>query len=89
MKTLWNGQVIAESADMVVVEGNRYFPAATLDRRHIATSATTSVCPWKDTAHYYTPRVTGLENPDPCRYFPEPKPALIIEEANRPCTHGF
>ena len=26
MKAIWNGQVIAESDDTVVVEGNRHFP---------------------------------------------------------------
>ena len=27
MKALWNGVVIAESDDTVIVEGNHYFPA--------------------------------------------------------------
>ena len=30
MKAIWNGVVIAESDDTVVVEGNHYFPEASL-----------------------------------------------------------
>ena len=31
MKAIWNGTVIAESDDTVVVEGNHYFPAESVD----------------------------------------------------------
>jgi uncharacterized protein (DUF427 family) len=75
MKATWNGKVIADSDDTVVVEGNHYFPESALDRRYVASSATTSHCPWKGTAHYYTLTVDGTENPDACWYYPEPKPA--------------
>jgi uncharacterized protein (DUF427 family) len=75
MKAIWNGQVIAESSDTVVVEGNYYFPASALDRRYVLPSATTTICPWKGTAHYFTLAVAGQENPDACWYYPEPKPA--------------
>ncbi len=75
MKAIWNGQVIAESTDTVVVEGNHYFPETALDRRYIVPSDTTTVCPWKGTAHYYTLAVDGKQNPDACWYYPEPKPA--------------
>lgn len=75
MKAIWNGQVIAESDDLVVVEGNQYFPESSLDRRFITPSSKTTVCPWKGTAHYYTLSIDGKENPDACWYYPEPKPA--------------
>jgi len=75
MKALWNGQLIAESTDTVVVEGNHYFPEPSLDRRFVEASATTSVCPWKGTAHYYSLNVAGKKNPDACWYYPEPKTA--------------
>ena len=32
MRAIWNGTVIAESDDTVVVEGNHYFPTDALDR---------------------------------------------------------
>ena len=75
MQAIWNGQVIAASDDTVIVEGNHYFPAGALDPRFVMPSATTSLCPWKGTAHYYTLVVDGKENPDACWYYPEPKPA--------------
>ena len=32
MKATWNGAVIAQSDDTVVVDGNHYFPASSLRR---------------------------------------------------------
>jgi uncharacterized protein (DUF427 family) len=74
-KASWNGRVIAESDDTVEVEGNIYFPQTAIDPAILKPSATTSVCPWKGTAHYYTLAVDGKENPDAAWYYPEPKTA--------------
>ena len=71
----WNGSVIARSDDTVVVEGNHYFPTDAVNRDVLRESDTTSVCPWKGTAHYYSLAVDGKENPDAAWYYPEPKPA--------------
>jgi uncharacterized protein (DUF427 family) len=71
----WNGAVIARSDDTVVVEGNHYFPAAAVDAAVLRPSATTSVCPWKGTAHYHSLVVDGAENRDAAWYYPDPKPA--------------
>jgi uncharacterized protein (DUF427 family) len=75
MKAVWNGQVIAQSADIVTVEGNAYFPAEALDRAFVTESAHTSVCGWKGTARYYSLKVDGKENKDAVWYYPEPKAA--------------
>lgn len=75
MKAIWHGTTIAESNDIVTVEGNAYFPAASLRRELVQDSARTSVCPWKGTAHYYTLQVDGQTNADAVWYYPEPKPA--------------
>ncbi|WP_135229208.1 DUF427 domain-containing protein [Deinococcus fonticola] len=75
MKAVWNGQIIAESTDTVVVEGNHYFPAGSVRQEFLRLSDTTSVCPWKGTAHYYTLEVNGQTNPDAVWYYPEPKEA--------------
>lgn len=75
MKAIWNNVVIADSADTVVVEGNHYFPAAALKREYVQPSATTSVCPWKGTASYYSLQVNGVVNKDAVWYYPQPKPA--------------
>ena len=49
-KAVWNGTVIAESGDTVVVEGNHYFPRESLRDDVVLESATQTVCPWKGTA---------------------------------------
>ena len=74
MKATWNGHVIADSDDIVTVEGNAYFPAAALDRAAVADSVHTSVCGWKGTAKYYSLLVDGKENRDAVWYYPDPKP---------------
>ena len=73
MKATWHNQVVAESDDIVTVEGNAYFPASSLDRSFIRDSKTTSVCPWKGTAQYYTLVVDGAENKDAVWYYAAPK----------------
>ena len=72
-QAIWNDTVLAESDDTVVVEGNHYFPREALSAEHFAPSETTSWCPWKGTASYYTVRVNGDENPDAAWYYPDPK----------------
>lgn len=73
MQAVWNGQVIAESDDTVVVENNHYFPRTSVSDAILTDSATTSVCPWKGTASYYSVTVDGQTNPDAVWYYPEPK----------------
>ena len=75
MRAIWNGSVIAESSDTVVVEGNQYFPASSVTPGYLVASSTTSVCPWKGTASYYTLSVDGRENKDAAWFYPEPKDA--------------
>ena len=75
MKAVWNDTVIAESADTVVVEGNHYFPPASVNAAFLKPSATTTVCGWKGTANYYTLDVNGSLNPDAAWYYTEPKDA--------------
>ncbi len=75
MKAIWNDTVIAESDDTVVVEGNHYFPESALDKSLVTPSDTTSVCPWKGTAHYYNLVVNGDTNRDAVWYYPAPKDA--------------
>ena len=75
VKATWNGEVIAESNDTVVVENNHYFPEAAVKKSLLKSSDTTSVCPWKGTAHYYSVATGGKENKDAAWYYPDPKPA--------------
>lgn len=71
----WNGEIIAESDETEVVEGNHYFPAESVHAQYLRPSETTTVCPWKGTANYYTLHVNGQENPDAAWYYAEPKEA--------------
>jgi uncharacterized protein (DUF427 family) len=72
MKAIWNGTVVAESDDTVVVEGNHYFPRAALREEFVVASATTSSCGWKGMANYYTLEVDGERNTDAAWYYAAP-----------------
>lgn len=75
VKAIWNGAVIADSDDGVVVEGNYYFPADSVNKKFLAPSDTHSTCPWKGLASYYDVVVDGQRNSDAAWYYAEPKPA--------------
>ena len=74
VEAIWNDQVIAHSDRTEVVEGNDYFPREDVDPSGLAKSASTSECPWKGTAHYYTIDCDGMRNEDAAWYYPDPKP---------------
>ncbi|TPG22603.1 DUF427 domain-containing protein [Sphingomonas koreensis] len=71
----WNDTIIAQSDDTVVVEGNHYFPAESVNAELFEDSATHSHCPWKGEASYKTIVVDGKRNPDAAWYYPDPKSA--------------
>ena len=75
MKAVWNGEVIADSDTTIVVEGNHYFPPDSVRKDLLKPSSTTSVCPWKGTASYYSVVIAGRENSDAAWYYPNPKEA--------------
>jgi uncharacterized protein (DUF427 family) len=71
----WNGTVVAESEKTVVVEGNHYFPLESVNTRYLRQSTTTSRCPWKGLANYYSVVVDGKTNEDAAWYYAEPSDA--------------
>jgi uncharacterized protein (DUF427 family) len=75
VQATWNGAVIAESNDTVIVENNHYFPIDSVDKSKLTPSDTTSICPWKGTANYYSLDVDGKTNKDAVWYYAEPKQA--------------
>ena len=75
-RAVWNGTVIAESDDTIIVEGNHYFPPDAVDREFVAESSRHSVCPWKGTASYYDLIVGGERNPAAAWYYPNPSDAV-------------
>ncbi len=75
MRAVWDGTVVAESADTALVEGNHYFPADSVQQQYLRPSTHTSICGWKGMARYYTLEVNGQRNENAAWYYPEPKPA--------------
>lgn len=75
MKATWNGAVLAQSDATVVVEGNHYFPAESLNDACFAPSSHQTTCPWKGVAHYKSLVVDGKENANAAWFYPEPKDA--------------
>jgi uncharacterized protein (DUF427 family) len=70
MKAMWNGKLLAESDETVVVENNHYFPPAALKMEHFRPSKTHTTCHWKGVASYYHLEVDGQKNEDAAWYYP-------------------
>jgi len=82
VKAVWNNATIAESEDTVIVEGNHYFPLESVDPAVLRPSTTTSRCPWKGIASYYSLEVNGETNKDAAWFYPTPS-AAAAEIAGR------
>ena len=74
-RATWNGAVIAESDDVVIVDGYTYFPRNAVRPDALASSDHTSACPWKGQASYYSVTVDGQRNQDAAWEYRDPKPA--------------
>ncbi len=74
-KAVWEGVVLAESDNCVVVEGNQYFPADSVKREYFRDSQEMTRCPWKGTANYYDLIVDGKVNSNAAWYYANPSTA--------------
>ena len=74
VRALWKGNIIAETDEAEVVEGNYYFPPTSVHKEFLKESSTHSTCPWKGKASYYDVIVDGEKNEDAAWYYPNPKP---------------
>ena len=83
----WKDTVIAESTDTVVVEGNHYFAREAVTAELIE-SDTSSVCPWKGTASYYSVKVGEDVVADAAWYYTEPKDAAAEIKDRLAFWHG-
>ncbi|HEY1776315.1 MAG TPA: DUF427 domain-containing protein [Solirubrobacteraceae bacterium] len=88
MKASWNGTVLAESDDTVVVEGNHYFPAQAIKAEYFVDSDSHTICPWKGTASYKDVVVGDERNPDAAWFYPEPKEAAAEIRDHYAFWHG-
>ncbi len=75
MKAVWNGAVIAESGETIIVEGNHYFPPDSVHSEFLRSSDHQTTCPWKGVASYYSIDVGGAVNENAAWYYPNPKSA--------------
>jgi uncharacterized protein (DUF427 family) len=73
-RALWNGAVLAESDDLVEVDGYVYFPLASLRREHFRPSTHQSVCSWKGIASYFDVEAGGQVNANAAWIYRDPKP---------------
>jgi len=77
MQAIWNNEIIADSNDTIIVEGNHYFPASSVTMGCMKSSSTHTNCPWKGLASYYSIEVGTKINIDAAWYYPEPKEAAM------------
>jgi uncharacterized protein (DUF427 family) len=75
MKAIWHGTTLANSGETVVVEGNHYFPKASLSTEHFRKSDTHTTCHWKGEASYYDVVVGEQINKDAAWFYPDPSDA--------------
>ena len=73
-QAIWKGEIVAESDQTVVVEGNHYFPPESVNRQFLAESDTHTTCFWKGVASYYHVRVDGEANRDAAWVYPAASP---------------
>ena len=73
MKAIWNGAVLADSDDTLVVEGNHYFPRDSIRCEFFEESEHSSHCPWKGDANYFSLAVAGQRNENAAWYYDHPR----------------
>ena len=77
-KAVWNGAVLAESDDTIVVEGNHYFPPEAINREYFRGSQSHTTCYWKGVASYYDIQVEGDTNRGAAWYYPDLSDAAAL-----------
>jgi uncharacterized protein (DUF427 family) len=75
VKAIWNGAVLAESDQTIIVEGNHYFPPSSIKDQYFEESETHTVCSWKGISSYYNLNVDGATNKNAAWYYSAPQPA--------------
>jgi uncharacterized protein (DUF427 family) len=79
MKAHLNNVVIAEAPEdqLVKIEGNWYFPPASVKNEFLTKSPTPYVCPWKGECQYYTITVDGQAFQDRAFAYHELRPGAV------------
>jgi uncharacterized protein (DUF427 family) len=77
-RATWNGEVLAESDETIIVEGNHYFPPDSVKRDYFRDSDTHTHCFWKGDASYYSVVAGDETNDDAAWYYPTPLEAADV-----------
>jgi uncharacterized protein (DUF427 family) len=79
MQAVFEGVVIAnaDDDDVVVIEGNSYFPPTAITEGVLQESPTPYTCPWKGACQYYSVRVDEQDHKDLAWAYPHPYPLAI------------
>lgn len=72
MRAVWNGAILAESEETIVVEGNHYFSPASIKEEFFRQSDLHTTCPWKGQASYWDVAVGDEANEGAAWYYPDP-----------------
>ena len=76
MQAIINGTVIADAPveDLIKIEGNWYFPPASVHAEYLEKTATPYNCPWKGDTQYFSVRDGDTVLPDRAWSYPTPYP---------------
>jgi uncharacterized protein (DUF427 family) len=79
MRAHINNVVIAEAPEdqLVKIEGNWYFPPASVNHELLTKSPTPYTCPWKGECQYYTLTVDGQSFQDRAWAYHELRPGAV------------
>jgi len=79
MKAVWRDKVIAEAAkeDLIYIEGNWYFPPASVKKEFLRNSDTPYTCPWKGVCQYFDVGAGDAWSKDDAWTYPHPLPSAI------------
>ena len=81
MRAIFNSTVLADSDDILMVDGNPYFPRAAMVEDFFRDSVHSTVCGWKGTARYWDVVVGDQVISNAVWAYDNPKPdAVSIRE---------
>lgn len=89
MKAIWKNSIIAESDDIIRVEGNCYFPSDSVNHEFLRESSTYTLCSWKGKASYYDVVVGDAVNRDAAWYYPDPNQKAMNIKNHIAFWHGI
>lgn len=72
-RAIWNKALLAESDDIITIDGDVYFPIESVNGDYLRNSSSTSICPRKGQAYFYDIIVADSVNRDAAWYYKDPE----------------